>query len=138
MSRGYPDYEGDKSGLYLIPEWAAKEAVDKNFTVISGAIVFGFTAETTYVIPTGKTLYIVGLSFASVANLAADGDNNQMAFVDITIDTAYLSFLGGNGGGAEGFAKPMVFTEGTTFKLRVWNRANHTSLIYASCWGYEL
>ena len=138
MAKGYPDYEGGKSGLYLMPEWAAREGLDKNITVISGSLGFLDTAETEYIVPIAKTLYIVGMSFGSRADAEADADKNQMALVDLTIDTQYLSFLGGNGGNGEPFNKPMVFAGETTLKLRVWGYANHNIHVWASCWGYEV
>ena len=55
----YPDYEGQKSAVFLIPQWAAKEAtdVDEYETVLAGAA--GTFKVIEYTVPTGKTLFIV-------------------------------------------------------------------------------
>ena len=72
MARGYPDFEGNKVGLYLMPEWAAKEGKEWSKIVVGANKAFGTSANGSYLVPAGKTLYITQASWQSVASAAAD------------------------------------------------------------------
>ena len=139
MAHGYPDYEGDKSGLYLKPEWAAKEGTDKNFTYSRGQTPWGGFAQNDYAVPAGKTLYICGMSFYNRSFLAANGDLNQIGvstIYDVT-DLNTLAVLGGNGGGSISFPKPIPIPGGHTVRVYQYNWANHDTAGEVSLWGYE-
>jgi len=141
MAHGYPDFEGDKSGLYLKPEWAAKEGTDKSFYANRIAATFGQAPPAAfYLVPVGKTLYLNGLSFGVRANLVADADNNQMGsayIIDTTTGDIY-GYVGGNGGGCVVFPKPIVIPGGDVVAYPVVCQANHACDIDVTCWGYEI
>lgn len=138
MPRGYPDFEGDKVGLYLKPEWAAKEGVDKNFYAVGADKAFGAGADGSYVVPAGKTLYITQYSYYNRAVLAADADNNQMCWGYLTDLIIADVVFGGNGGGGGILKKPWVIIAGATMKWYIKNTANHNCHIGLVINGYEV
>jgi len=140
MAKGYPDYEGDKSGLYLKPEWAAKEGTDKNFFVARLNVAYLGFASATYTVPAKKTLYVCGLTFSVIAVAAVDADKNQVGTGYLRNDTdgIVLLDLGGNAGNWVTFPKPIVVAAGKDFLYAVYNFANHRCHIAISVWGYEI
>ncbi len=140
MSHGYPDYEGQKQRVYLVPEWAAKEAVDKSFE--SGIVLVGFNAGTSvsYVVPAGKTLYITQFGFRGLASVVGDSDLNQMCYGWIDEITAGLVLWqqGGNGGGGATFPKPIAIPAGHQVDFYVYGMANHNLLVLVTAAGYEV
>jgi len=140
MSSGYPDFEGDKQRLYLTPEWAALEGLEKSFIAFDGAEVAGGTAHLDYVVPAGKTLYITRLSFKSEANDAGKEELNQICSAAlINLDTGdYLWWQGGNGGGGLSLSQPESFSAGANVRFAVTNGSGHICAIYLTAIGYEV
>ena len=138
MARGYPDFEGNKRGMYSPAEWAAKEGDDKNFRVAGLNKTFAQIATAAYAVPAGKTLYIVGMAINSTAVNAADADNNHHVFGGISEGLTIKSQLGGNGGAGITFSKPHVIAGGTNFNYSVVSGANHNVNMALTAWGYEL
>jgi len=127
-------------GVYLQPEWAAKEGVDKNITVWENNVAAGSGTTGYYTVPSGKTLFICGASFKIHAYLAADRDLNQMGALRLRDNTAgiELCFLGGNGGAGTTFPKPLVFNEGTELYYGAYNYSDHSCNLCLTVWGYEI
>lgn len=140
MASGYPDYEGDKQRVYLVPEWAAKEAVDKNFLIVAEDKSYGQNGYAEYEVPVGKTLYICGFSFSIYAVAVANADLNQIGhcYIYNATTASTVGMVGGNGGGGILLSKSIVFTAGQTFRLIAAVLANHNCDIYATAWGYEV
>lgn len=140
MTRGYPDYEGGKSKLYTVDEWAAFEGIDKNLFLTAVNKASGILTTGTYIVPSGKTLYVSGLGFSLVASEADDRDNNQIGYALLsgTLLVTKYSVVGGNGGGMAIFDKPIVIASGYTLNYSLANYANHNCDGYLSVWGYEL
>ena len=140
MARGYPDFEGGKSGVYLKPEWAAKEGVDKNFTRASGVQkAWGQEDFLTYTVPAGKTLYIVQASLSVSAVFEADADNNQLADFEVGIfGVRTLAHFAALGGGTIVFPKPQVIEAGQVFRVNSRCRSNHKVVLVFSVTGYEV
>jgi len=134
----YPDYQGEKSKLFTTADWAAVEATDQNFTAIGVNLGFAFGALVAYVVPAGRTLYITQVGFVSHATVAADGDNNQIAFASILDLTTGIPLFrqGGNGGGAVALNKPLVIPGGNTVNIYVTTYANHNVDIIVHAGGY--
>jgi len=127
-------------GVYLQPEWAAKTGEDKVFNVIASDRAWGYGGETTYVVPTGKTLYITEV--ASISAAASIGDNEKHQFMELRLGEAGgaepYSYLGGNGGCSQSFPKPLVYEAGETFTLGVKNNVGHNSSMIGTAQGYEV
>lgn len=136
----YPDFEGDKSGLFPIAEWAAKEGNEKLIFEDVGAGAFGALDSVEYLIPASKTLYIVSISIAAYATNAADGDKQAHYRVEIrNVTTAViLDVIGGNGGGMYLFVVPHILEAGDTVRLTVQNRSNFTAGIMGRLHCYEV
>ncbi len=140
MAKGFPDWSGPKVGVYLQPEWAAKEGTDKTFTADGSNITRGLYVLEDYLVPADKTLYIVSLSFAGFGFAAGDSDNNQFcegSLMNLTDNEIYVS-LAGNGGASIVLSKPAVFKAGKTMRIFEYNRANHACYLTVSAQGYEI
>ena len=134
------DIKAQSVGIYSQPEWAAKIGTDKNFKATAANIGFGSSGIGTYTVPTGKTLYLCGLSFAIRAYAEANGDLNQIgrAILENLTDAISLAELGGNGGNGVVFSKPIPVATGKQIRYGVVVYANHTCNIYVTAWGYEV
>lgn len=141
MARGRTDFSPTAVDVVLRPEWAAKEGHDKVLAGSSVDVARGgpVVAQISYIVPTGRTLYIHAFSFFSYANLDADGDLNQIcsSFIMNFSVGAFFSYIGGNGGGGISLAKPAVIPAGQRFAAKVTNRANHNCDMGITAWGYE-
>ncbi len=135
---GYPDFEGQKTRLWTIADWAAVEAYDQNFTAIAVNLGFAFGVLVAYVVPAGQTLYITQIGFVSHASAAADGDNNQIAFASVLNLTTGIQLFrqGGNGGGAIALNKPLVIPGGDTVNIYATTYANHNVDLIIHAGGY--
>jgi len=127
-------------GVYLQPEWAASQGTDKNFYGAAPGLSFLGYAYAAYTVPTGKKLFISSISGSLRADLAANGDLNQMCFVGIyNHDTGlYIVQLGGNGGAGMNFPKPIVIAAGTTVWFITGCLANHSCTANVAANGYEV
>ncbi len=140
MARGYPDYEGDKSKLFTVADWAAIEATDKNFEALLAGAVYADQAIVLYTVPPGRTLYITQFGFSSYASVAADGDNNQICrglIYNLTL-FANLWVTSGNGGDGLMFPKPLVVEAGHQVGFYSGNFSNHTCVLQVAAGGYEV
>lgn len=134
MVDDYPDYEGGKQKVYLVPEWAALEAVDKN---LYGYANVGDDLEAellTYAVPTGKTLYVVQFG-------AGVGAATGLKFYirDIKLPTTSIRAVsGGYTGGSAPLNKPVVVEAGHTLSLIVHHFAGGTKEVKGFIMAYEL
>lgn len=136
----YPDFEGGKSGVYSVAEWAAFEGNDKTLIHTGTNKASGLGSVGSYAVPSDKTLYIISLSFEIHATNATDRDNNQTgvaALYRATPLTIYCYF-GGNGGGSILFGRPIKFATGEGVRYGVSNWSNHNCDYYITVWGYEV
>lgn len=133
----YPDFEGDKSGLYLKPEWAAKEGVDKNFLGSTDAPESrGEGVYADYSVPAGETLFVTQLSFLNRSVAAADSDNAQMCEAGLIVDDIRVIITGGNGGGAIILNKPLRVNALSIVRGYAINWANHLTQTLVAYGGY--
>lgn len=140
MARGYPDFSFTGAGVYLMPEWKAKEGYDKDFEAEDATLSFGQEVYDTYTVPVGKTLYITQIGFALIPNVVANSEKEHWCLAQIyNPNTAERIWIqGGNGGGWASFTKPIVIKAGTTiwFVLIAYPDHTCTGFIYAG--GYEI
>ncbi len=127
-------------GLYLQPEWAAKEGIDKNFYATAANVATGAEVSLIYTVPSGKTLYIMSLSWSSIASAAANRDLNQNSrlFAHNVTDGINLLDVGGYGGGSIVLNKPFVFESGKAAGFYATNASNHDCTMAVSAQGYEV
>lgn len=140
MARGYPDFEGAKSKLFTVADWAALEATDKNLSSLGGNKGYGGSLNLDYTVPSDKTLYIVGASFMIYAETSTDYDHFLLAVINLVDNTAGVTFAryGGLGGGVISLNKPFVVSADSLFRGQVINFSNITCTLSISAWGYEI
>lgn len=126
-------------GVYLQPEWAAKEGVDKNFDYYA-LLASGGNASSTYTVPAGKTLYIVTTSIVAFPDDLANASTRCPCFAQFRDDTdgVDLFHIGGEGGGAASFTKAIAFPAEHDFKVTVINVSGFTLKQYLTILGYEI
>lgn len=135
----YPDFEGQKVGIYLIPDWAARLGEDKNIVATDTDKARGEYVVGSYSVPNGSTLYITQVFFTCFATNAVDSDKLQMASFNLFIAlTGQQPTFGGNGGGHATLPKPRVIAGGSTVNVRCTNRANHNCDLEVGFMGYEV
>jgi len=140
MAHGYPDFEGNKAGLYSISYWAAfegKEIVLENAGV-NQAFGAALNATRTPVAP--KTFYITDVSFYAGASNAADADNNQFAalLIFLPFPGTIVLALGGNGGRTEVLERPIRVVATATVTAAIYAYANHDIDMGFTVGGYEI
>jgi hypothetical protein len=140
MASGYPDYEGGKQRVYLVPEWSALKAADKDFFSYAGDMPHGDGPLISYTVPAGKTLYIMQIAWFSCASTIGDYELNQMCsslIYNATTGTYYMK-IGGNAGGSFVLGKPIVVPGGEEIQIYCTNESGHTTDAYITAQGYEV
>lgn len=135
-----PDGQGLTVDLMLRPEWAAAIGIDKNLLASAVNVAAGIAINLAYAVPAGKTLYLQSFSFSEWAMLVADSELNQIVSGDIwniTTSTG-ICYVGGNGGAAITFPKPLAFSAGTVVKLFARNGSGHGVELTMTAQGYEV
>lgn len=137
------DHQDQNKGMYLQPEWAAKEGTDKNFTATVQNKTRDQYTYVTYQVPSGKTLYVTGVSFWIYSNAAADYDHffyGSLVFKEGPWDEpgTHKGYGGGVGGGILPFTKPIEIVASEYATAMIYNRSNVAANLAVSFWGYEL
>ena len=138
MARGYPDFEGDKAGLYLKPEWASKEGLRKSLRVTAENKGYGESFSTTYTVPAGKELRINLVTGWALAANAVDADKNQGFEVWIIVSLVYVLIVAGNFGLAAPLSAPLIFDAGDVLTYSGICYANHDCYLGFTLSGYEV
>ena len=138
MPSGYPDFEGNKSGLYLKGSWSEQGGLRKILSGVKVNAAFQENAFILYTVPAGKTLHITTLSAYCVASAVADADNNQICtlevFTPLASDRQILAGL--NGGGVFPLEQEIRVNEGDDFLELVYSYCNHTVNLACTARGY--
>lgn len=129
-----------KVGLFLQPEWAAKEQTDKNFRGTTSDLQYGLYTLASYPVTKGKTLIVNHIGGKSSGHNLADRDKPQMMSVSIYDETAeeYLFDAGGNGGIFASLPKPIRIPSEHYIWIMGWNWAGHNCDVTVSASGYEV
>lgn len=136
------DIEAQSIGVQLQPDWQTLQGKQKYFRATDTNKARAEYAGGTYTPDTGKTLYITHFGGGSHSNDAADADLPQIMFVMIykVVDETPTIFaeLGGNGGAGMVLPTPAKILAGEEFRYRVYNYANHNTIMYVTAGGYEI
>jgi hypothetical protein len=132
----YPDGEGRKQKVYLVPEWAALGALDKNFLTTLSVDATTWETMTSYLVPVGKTLYIT--QFGGTIELAGGNVHIYLRTNDGVGNTELTACTGGVSGNALSLNKPVVIPAGYYFETLVFNPNASASTIRTFAGGYEL
>ncbi len=126
-------------GVFLQPEWTAQQGTDKDFIATGADFVRGTYALAMYTVTAGKTLTINSVAGLCYANLAADGDKEQICSVAIydATSAAFKFYQGGNGGVGMSFPKPLHFAAGHQVWFMIFNWSNHNCNMSVIANGYE-
>ena len=129
-----------KVGLYLQPEWAALQALDKNFVTQGLDVSPEVAVYLDYAVPSGKNLYVCGYSTSITSNLVTDYDHHIRVRGHIRnyTDNILLVHMGGEGGSGLTFPKPVTIPGGKTMRINAQNFNNIDCDIFLSTWGYEI
>ena len=133
MSIDKPDDSPSAYGVVSRPEWQAQEGLGHAWTLAGVGLAAGANANTTYLVPTGRTLYITQASCAVWGNLAADRDKHQIVELEVT-----ANYIGGHGGCQIIAPTPLRFPAGITVTFQLTNRSNHAMDYHATFRGYEV
>ncbi len=127
-------------GMYLKPDWEAKENHDKGFHIANTSIAYGESSYVSYTVTAGKTLYLTHMGFSIVAAASADYDHHLVGECYIYNHTAskLLARVGGNGGNSSSFPQPIVIDAGEEFQGSIGSYAGVTCRMSAAFWGYEI
>jgi len=127
-------------GLYLKPEWEAKEGNDKGFQISNVNMVWGNSSYVEYDVPAGKTLYITSMGFGIFSAASDDYDHYLYGecYIYNATSVATIARVGGLGGGSLPFSQPLVIPAGEKFQGSICCYAGVTCRMAASFWGYEI
>lgn len=142
MASGYPDYEGQKSGVYSIADWAVIKGVEKIFGIYSASKGWKEEGEVNYTVPAGKTLYINWVGCWIRAHTDTDYDHFFYFGCSLSeiVDATYIekALFGGIGGGSIVLSTPAVIDAGNQLALVITNHSNLDTDMYAEAIGYEI
>lgn len=136
----YPDYQGEKAGLYLQPEWAALTATDINITRVIAALADAASTFATYNVPAGRTLYITHFGWFLYGVALADRPIPQMGYGRVINNTTavLLALVGGNGGTFSPLLKPIVVPGNNNARAYVHNESGHICSAGVFFGGYQI
>jgi len=127
------DFQLQRVGVYLKPDWEAKEGNDKNFCAVLALAQDVWDDATEYTVPTGKTLYITDLAAA----MESTQDNILTTLYDETSDVT-LGAISGKGGCSIVFSKPRRVPEDHVIRQRAVQNAEATVTCHITMGGYEI
>ena len=121
-------------------EWSPQQNEQKYFTGGGTNKGYGAYFEDQYTVSSGKALYITFVTFSIQASAVANADLNQHGEVRLwrTGQSAYLMYLGGEGGGGQNLETPIKIPGGQTLHIELWSWANHNCDLYYTLGGYEI
>jgi hypothetical protein len=128
---------GQSTGVYLQPEWAAKNATDINKPGSASDVNLRWGANAVQeMVPTGKTWFIT--QWSASAYLGADTAAIPIrAILQIPANNA-ISIIGGINAASCVFNKPIRATAGQTVVIWVAGYVDATGTVYAVFHGYEV
>jgi hypothetical protein len=134
------DIKAQTVGVYLQPDWAAKEGTDKQFQAAENNIEYFDAVLDSYTVPTGKTLFITTLSCESdPSNI---GDAQKRAQLSLSVHNSSTGKdvfeIGCDGGGCWTLTKPVSFSAGTLVLFCLQNLADHKRHLRIHVYGYEI
>lgn len=134
------DWQDQYRGVFLKPDWEAKEGRDKTFETALMDQGFNNSSSVSYTVPAGKTLYITDYTFYARATNVADADSPQMCLGHLRNVTDNLSYMlqGGNGGGGGTPVVPIVIPENKEFRATIYVYGNHNMNAGILTRGYEV
>lgn len=138
MARGYPDYEGQKSGLYDSPEWATIVGDEKNWASSGANLTAGQFATFSYTTPAGLTLYFRWAGGMIRAQDPANYDHFLYCSIDIIRAGSTVLSVGGIGGAQIILPSGFAVDAGVTIQVFITNRGNITCYASIAGWGYEI
>ena len=127
-----------KVGIYLQPEWAALQGLDKNFKADNDNATWAQQAIINYTVTAGKNLYICGVSWLSIPLQDTDYDHFFNTKCTVGTSAAVIVSSGGLNGGSVTLPRPAVIPGETAMIAYVANYANFACYICVTLWGYEL
>lgn len=138
--RGYPDYEGGKSRLFTVAEWAALEGTDKTFSKYDIFTGFGTSTTKVYTVSPATVLYIMQYTAVLIAAAAANADLPQhfMFTIEDVTGGEYWVHDGGDGGVRLAMSKPIVFPAGHQMRIILESDSNHACSGGFTVFGYEI
>lgn len=132
MTKGFPDWSGPKVGVYLQPEWAAKEAIDFNMRGVVSVPNGIATIIIDYTVPVGKTVFICQLG-------------QHIYGITVVIGSIYLVATavdavssGGYGGFFCGFSKPIRMGENVHFRVYAMQFSGAPLTVSSHLGGYTI
>jgi len=136
----YPDFEGQKSGIYSIADWAAHEGKEKFFEVTDSPVLPWNAMVLDYAVPAGKKLYILGGSWGTFAAAVANYDHFLWIWVNIyDLTTGNKNVMQVSLGGGNIVLKvPAIIPANHTLRLFAQNMSNVGVWLAMNAWGYEL
>lgn len=133
-------FNAQNVGVHLQPDWAALQGQDKNFSYWAVNKAWGESIGLeAYLVPEGKTLYITGIQVAIFAANQADADLPHHFYAEVTNDDETFKVqLGGDGGIAPNFARPLRTDGGVFADFWLSNESNHNCDLHLCVQGYEI
>lgn len=130
------DIEAQHVGIYLQPEWAAKEGVHKNLYGTASGDAATWVEVISYTVTEGKTLYIN--DWGGYSPVAAGTQGACGGYLHNITDDIYLCITGGANGFQGSFTVPKKITSEKNIKLFIFNGRNITQFVAGYLAGYEI
>lgn len=136
------DFQDQYVGMYLQPEFAAKEGTDKTFNAEGLDKNWGGYTHIDYAVAVGKIVYLTSGSFSIVSNVQAEYNDYFYGMARIQrivgVATTDKANWGGLGGGAVSFPKPIVIEGPCTLRCLLHNRSDKAADLRLTVSGYEV
>ena len=125
--------------VYSKLDWEVKEGNQKYlYGTDTLAALHTVSTLVQYTVPSGKTLYVYGLSFYAIASAEADANKGQYVGCYFKIAGSVAIPLGGNCGNGYSFAVPLKVTEDVLCYMNAWSGCDHSISVGGALLGFEV
>lgn len=133
------DIVAQQVGVKIEGEWQSHQGNWKSRQAYNTSLAGNGSYFDSYVVPSGKTLYITGMGFACHSTSISNYDHFIRGSMHIYCAGVggYLAMLGGESGGAVPFPTPIKIPAGNTVLLYGQNFSNMNVYHWVNFWGYE-